>query len=88
MSCCLGARTLGKRALRMRVTDLDGRRIRTGRAAGRYLARFLSGSLWLVGFIMPAFTSKRQALHDILTETRVVVAERPHGDSIRFRGGA
>jgi uncharacterized RDD family membrane protein YckC len=69
--------SLGKHLLRMRVTDLGGRRIRLGRATGRYLARYLSGSLWLVGFIMPAFTSEKQALHDILTETRVVVAEKP-----------
>lgn len=65
--------TLGKRVLGLRVTDLNGRRIRPGRAAGRYLAHILSSMLWMVGFIMAAFTSQRQALHDILAGTLVVV---------------
>jgi uncharacterized RDD family membrane protein YckC len=66
--------TLGKRALGLRVTDLNGRRIRFGRAVGRYLAHILSTWLWFAGFIMAAFTSRRQALHDILAGTLVVEA--------------
>ena len=67
--------TLGKRLLGLRVTDLDGRRIRLGRAIGRHLTHILSAMLWLIGFIMAAFTPRRQALHDILMGTLVVVED-------------
>lgn len=66
--------TLGKRAMGLKVTDLDGRRIRPGRAAGRFLAHILSTVIWLAGFFMALFTPRRQALHDILAGTLVVVA--------------
>jgi uncharacterized RDD family membrane protein YckC len=68
--------TVGKRCLRTRVTDLDGRRIRPGRALRRYLARLLSAVPWQIGFVMAAFTQEKQALHDILAGTLVVVAEK------------
>jgi uncharacterized RDD family membrane protein YckC len=64
--------TLGKRALGLRVTDMNGRRISFGRAVGRYFAHILSTWLWFAGFIMAAFTARRQALHDILAGTLVV----------------
>jgi len=67
--------TLGKRLLGLRVTDLDGRRIRFGRSLLRYLARLLSALPWQLGFVMAGFTSKKQALHDILAKTVVQVAD-------------
>ena len=65
--------TFGKRAFGLRVTDQDGRRIGAGRALGRYLAHIFSVWLWLIGFVMTAFNDRRQALHDILAGTVVVV---------------
>lgn len=44
--------TLGKKALGLVVTDMDGRRISFGRATGRYFAKFLSAMILLVGFMM------------------------------------
>jgi len=67
--------SFGKRILRLRVTDLNGRRIGPGRAVKRHLARGLSGAVWGVGFIMAGFTARKQALHDILAGTLVVRAE-------------
>jgi uncharacterized RDD family membrane protein YckC len=64
--------TLGKMALGLRVTDLEGRRITFGCATGRYFAKLLSTITLLIGFIMAAFTSKKQALHDIIAGTLVV----------------
>jgi len=65
--------TLGKRALGMVVTDLAGNRISFGRATGRLFARFISGiPLWL-GYLIQPFTARRQALHDIIAGTLVVV---------------
>jgi uncharacterized RDD family membrane protein YckC len=64
--------TLGKMALGIRVTDLDGNRISFGRATGRYFAKFISAIILYIGFIMAAFTAKKQALHDIIASTLVV----------------
>jgi uncharacterized RDD family membrane protein YckC len=64
--------TLGKRALDVKVTDLNGQRISFLRALGRMFAKLLSGLLFCIGYIMAAFTSKKQALHDKIAGTLVV----------------
>jgi len=64
--------TLGKRVLGLRVTDMDGNRIGFGRATGRYFGKILSAMICLVGFIMAAFTERRQALHDMMASTLVL----------------
>ena len=65
--------TLGKMAIGIKVTDVDGRRISLIRATGRFFAKILSGLILLIGYIMAAFTARKQALHDILAGTLVVV---------------
>jgi uncharacterized RDD family membrane protein YckC len=64
--------TLGKMALGIVVTDLEGNKIGFGRATGRYFAKILSALILLIGFIMAAFTAKKQALHDMIASTLVV----------------
>ena len=64
--------TVGKRVMSIVVTDLGGGRISFGRATGRHFAKYLSAFLLGIGFIMAAFTSKKQALHDIIADTVVV----------------
>ena len=64
--------SLGKRLLGLKVTDLDGRRISFARASARYFCTLLSGFILMAGFIMIAFTQKKQALHDILTGCLVI----------------
>ncbi|MEG4227147.1 RDD family protein [Microcoleus sp. N9_B2] len=64
--------TLGKQALGIVVTDLNGDRISFGRATGRHFAQMLSALLLLIGYLMAAFTEKKQALHDIIAGTLVV----------------
>jgi uncharacterized RDD family membrane protein YckC len=66
--------TLGKRALGIKVTDLEGRRVSFGRALGRNLLKILSGVLLFVGYLMAAFTARKQALHDIIAGCLVVRA--------------
>jgi len=65
--------TLGKMALRIIVTDLDGKRISFGKASGRYFGKIISGIILYIGFIMIAFTEKKQGLHDMLASTLVVM---------------
>ncbi|MEL7626924.1 MAG: RDD family protein [Anaerolineaceae bacterium] len=64
--------TLGKRLLGIKVTDLSGARISFGKAAVRYLAKILSALILFFGFIMAAFTEKKQALHDMIAGTLVI----------------
>jgi uncharacterized RDD family membrane protein YckC/Tfp pilus assembly major pilin PilA len=66
--------TPGKLALRIKVTDLEGRRISFARATGRYFAEWLTGLTFGIGYVMAAFTQKRQALHDLIAGTLVVAA--------------
>lgn len=64
--------TVGKRALGIKVTDAHGRRLTRGRAFGRWFAAALSYLTVYIGFIMAAFTGRKQALHDMVAETLVV----------------
>jgi uncharacterized RDD family membrane protein YckC len=64
--------TLGKKALGLTVTDLEGRRISFGRATGRYFAKIISSLILFIGYIMAGFTEKKQALHDMIAGTLVL----------------
>jgi uncharacterized RDD family membrane protein YckC len=64
--------TVGKMALGIVVTDLEGNRIGFGRATGRYFAKYLSFLILAIGVIMVAFTAKKQGLHDMIVSTLVV----------------
>lgn len=69
--------TFGKLALGMMVTDQDGQQITFGKATVRYFGKFVSGALLLIGFVMAAFTARKQALHDLIAGT--LVLERKSG---------
>jgi uncharacterized RDD family membrane protein YckC len=64
--------TLGKMAIGLKVTDIDGNRISFGHATGRHFAKILSGCTIGIGYIMAGFTEKKQALHDTVAGTLVV----------------
>jgi uncharacterized RDD family membrane protein YckC len=65
--------TLGKMALGIIVTDLEGRRITFARANGRFFGKWISGMIMNIGYLMAAFTEKKQALHDILAGCLVIL---------------
>jgi len=67
--------TPGKRALGIKVTDLAGRRIGIGRAVLRHVAQLLSAVCLMLGYVMAAFTRRRQCLHDFIAGTLVVRAK-------------
>ena len=58
--------TLGKMAVGIVVTDMQGRRISFLRATGRYFGKFVSSMLMMIGYLIQPFTEKRQALHDMM----------------------
>lgn len=64
--------TVGKMALRIKVTDYDGNRINFARATGRYFGKILSSMVLMIGYIMAGFTERKQALHDILARCYVI----------------
>lgn len=64
--------TLGKMALGLKVTDLNGQRISVGRAAGRFFSKIISSLILCIGYIMVGFTEKKQGLHDMIAGTYVV----------------
>ncbi len=65
--------TLGKMALGIIVTDIKGNRLNFSRATGRYFGKIVSALICYVGFFMAGFTEKKQALHDLLASTLVVM---------------
>jgi uncharacterized RDD family membrane protein YckC len=64
--------TLGKMAVGIKVTDMQGNRITFARATGRFFGKIISKMILYVGFIMAGFTEKKQALHDIMADCLVV----------------
>ncbi len=66
--------TLGKKLLGIKVTDIYGQPIGFGQATGRHFAGFISYITFSIGYLMAAFTSRKQALHDMIASTLVVNA--------------
>ncbi|HEY9822035.1 MAG TPA: RDD family protein [Candidatus Sericytochromatia bacterium] len=64
--------TLGKQAMGIVVTDLEGKRIDFIKATIRYFSKIISSLILLIGYIMAAFTERKQALHDIIAGTLVL----------------
>ena len=64
--------SIGKKMVGLKVTDENGDRISFGKANARYWSKILSALIFFVGFLMVAFTGKKQGLHDKIAGTIVV----------------
>ena len=64
--------TVGKLAMGIYVTDTNGSRLSFLKAFLRHIGKILSGWILFIGYIMAAFTDKKQALHDYLASSIVV----------------
>ncbi len=64
--------TLGKLALGIKVTDLDGARVTFDQATGRFFGEIVSALIVGLGYLMAALTERRQALHDRMAGALVV----------------
>jgi uncharacterized RDD family membrane protein YckC len=64
--------TIGKMALGLIVTDLNGSKLDFTKALIRNLCKIISNFTMLIGYIMAGFTEKKQALHDMIASTLVV----------------
>jgi len=64
--------TFGKSLVGIQVTDLDGGRTTFLRAFLRNIAKVISAFPLGIGFLLAAFTGRKQALHDMITKCLVV----------------
>jgi len=65
--------TFGKSLMSLRVTNVEGQRISFGHASGRFFSKIISGMIpFAIGYIMAAFTARKQALHDMIAGTLVL----------------
>ncbi|MFZ0706074.1 MAG: RDD family protein [Candidatus Korobacteraceae bacterium] len=64
--------TVGKRIMHLQVVNADGEKLNFGQASVRHVMKFLSLFTLGIGFLMAAFTKRRQALHDLPNECLVI----------------
>jgi uncharacterized RDD family membrane protein YckC len=64
--------TIGKQLLGIQVTDANGVRLTFVRSLLRNLAKIISSLPFGLGFLLAAFTARKQALHDMITKCLVV----------------
>jgi len=65
--------TLGQKICGLRVVSAsDFGKISFSRATGRFFAMILSGLIFCIGFLMIAFTERKQGLHDMIAGTYVI----------------
>lgn len=64
--------TLGKRLFGIKVTDIDGHRLSRKHALGRWASHLLCYVTIYIGYLVVAFTDRKQGLHDMAASTLVV----------------
>ena len=69
--------TVGKRIVGLQVLTSSGGRLSFGQATVRHFMKFLSLFTAAVGFMMAAWTKRRQALHDMPCDAIVVKVAEP-----------
>ncbi len=74
--------TIGKRIVGLQVVTADGGKISFGQATVRHFMKFLSLFSAGVGFMMAAWTKRRQALHDIPSDCLVIRVPREKSFSL------
>lgn len=67
--------TVGKQAMNIAITDLNGNRITFVRATKRFVGKILASLPFFAGFLPVLFNEKRQGLHDKIAKTLVIVKE-------------
>lgn len=82
--------TVGKMALGIVVVNNSFERLTFGRATGRCLGRVVTSFTFYIGYLMAAFTERKQALHDLIASTYVVNKEHLEYENKRaeYEGGA
>jgi uncharacterized RDD family membrane protein YckC len=71
MECSAKQATYGKQILKIKVCDLEGKRISAGRSIGRNLFKIFS-LITIIGYLISFFNKRQQCLHDMMAETLVM----------------
>jgi uncharacterized RDD family membrane protein YckC len=66
------AATPGKMACKLKVVMSEGDPVSFARAIGRHFAKYISGLILGIGYIMAGFDEQKRALHDRICDTRVI----------------
>jgi uncharacterized RDD family membrane protein YckC len=66
------AATPGKMACKIKVVSADAEKISYARSVGRHFAKYISGLILGIGYIMAGFDEQKRALHDRICDTRVI----------------
>jgi uncharacterized RDD family membrane protein YckC len=75
--------TLGKMAVGVQVLSVDGNELSLGNITLREtVGKFISRILFGIGYIMAAFTKKKQALHDFIANSVVVYKDSQKGPNV------
>ncbi len=64
--------TFGKRAMGIKVTDMEGEGVSFLQATGRYFGKYISLITLLIGYLMMLWDSRSQTLHDKMAATLIV----------------
>jgi uncharacterized RDD family membrane protein YckC len=64
--------TYGKLIVKIKVTDMNGKRLSFYEALWRNLGKLVSTATLGYGFVMAGFTKQRQTLHDMISECLVI----------------
>ena len=70
------AATPGKMVAGLKVIRSDGSPVSIGRGFGRYFAKFLSSMTLGIGYFMIGFDAEKRGLHDMICDTRVILARK------------
>jgi uncharacterized RDD family membrane protein YckC len=76
--------TVGKKVLGLVVGDIDGGGLSFLRSLLRNLAKIISSIPFGIGYVLAAFTARKQALHDLIT--KAVVMRKGPGSVVRAIG--
>jgi uncharacterized RDD family membrane protein YckC len=68
--------TIGKIALGLKVVDYNGERITPTKAFLKYIGRIINACTCMIGYLLPLFTEKKQALHDMIGGAVVIKEEK------------
>lgn len=64
--------TIGKMALGLKLINNENKPISIGQATGRMIGKLLSLVLFGIGFFMIGFSKEKAAMHDLITDTKVI----------------
>jgi uncharacterized RDD family membrane protein YckC len=71
--------TIGKLAVGIKVVDANGGLLSPGAAFIRWIGYYVSGIILFIGYIIAAFDSRKQALHDKMAGSFVIKTPRGGG---------